>query len=224
MAAIASTPGKEGAVADEAGAGVTPGGNAASCAIDLKVLWPDAITNLKTAPRQLVEVYKAFYMQCPPTCEKTGQDMKEMIRPAYFIHLYIFCLVWLVNLIIYAAILGTFIPLSIVSLLISFAGIIWVLIITTHPTMCCLPEWINVLIFSIVMGLLTLLTLMAMITNFELIQFANAWPGAEAFIVPGLLNCWDLTILLPITVWSTMTTLHLYNESKAAATKVAPEK
>ena len=86
MAAIASTPRNEGAVADESGAGVTPKDNAASCAIDLKVLWPDAITNLKTAPRQLVEVYKAFYMQCPPKCEQTGQDMKEMIRPAYFIH------------------------------------------------------------------------------------------------------------------------------------------
>ena len=86
MAAIASTPAKEGAVGDESGAGVTPGGDAASCAIDPKVLWADAITNMKAAPRQLVEVYKAFYMQCPPTCEKMGQDMKEMIRPAYFMH------------------------------------------------------------------------------------------------------------------------------------------
>ena len=73
MAAIASTPAKEGAVGDESGAGVTPGGDAASCAIDPKVLWADAITNMKAAPRQLVEVYKAFYMQCPPTCEKRGR-------------------------------------------------------------------------------------------------------------------------------------------------------
>ena len=79
------------------------------------------------------------------------------------------------------------------------------------------------LIFSIVMGLLTLLTLMAMITNFDLMSIAKAWPGAEAFIVPALLNCWDLTVLIPITVWSIMTTLYLYN-AQAAATKVAPEK
>ena len=135
----------------------------------------------------------------------------------------IFLLVWLVNLIIYAAIFGALLGLSIVSLLISFAGVMWVLIITTHPTMCCLPEWINMLIFSIVMGLLTLLTLMAMITNFELMSIASAWKGAEAFIVPALLNCWDLTVLIPITVWSIMTTLYLYN-AQAAATKVAPEK
>ena len=135
----------------------------------------------------------------------------------------IFLLVWLVNLIIYAAIFGAFLGLSIVSLLISFAGVMWVLIITSHPTMCCLPEWINMLIFSIVMGLLTLLTLMAMITNFDLMSIAKAWPGAEAFIVPALRNCWDLTVLISITVWSTMTTLYLYN-AQAAATKVAPEK
>ena len=64
-------------------------------------------------------------------------------------------------------------------------------------------------------------TLLAMIDNFEWAGWAakydGLYSGTEAFVVTGLLNAWDLTVLIPLCVYCVQGVAAKIKANKAVA-------
>ena len=92
---------------------------------------------------------------------------------------------------------------GIFGILLSILCMWWVLIITKHPEMCCLDQFINATIFSVIVVIMAVLSLLG---AFGMLGLMGFYP---VFIIPGILYFWDLSILIPLAVFSIQSTCAL---------------
>ena len=69
------------------------------CAFNGGELCKDTVDVLKTCCKDVPTVLKTFYATCPPDCAMTAKY--DLIRSAYGIHFYIYCVSWIITVILF---------------------------------------------------------------------------------------------------------------------------
>merc|ERR1711871_1447729 len=191
------------------------------CSPNCGAICSDMINSLKTAYCDICEVWKSFYLVCPPSC--AAADQFDLCLKSYAGSVAVNFIAWIVYIICAAVAvgdackayrdvdevcpigIGAYIGGLIFSIIWAWLYFAWVITALRRPEDCCIPQCIN-------MWIITVLCWIAMVANAWTCINGLRWLSVSwVWFISVIFNCVVLSIQIPMVSYFTRSACTLNN-------------